>query len=63
VRYAVLAPDVVLTLWKNEFARIKLDGTRQPLEQALMTLVWVKTAGGWRIRACYETTAPNTQAE
>jgi len=56
VRYDVLAPSVIVTTWENDFARIMPDGTRGPVENALMTLVWSKTPAGWRIVHYHEST-------
>ena len=58
VRYDVLAPDVAVTTWENDFARIAPDGTRRPMQLAMMTIVWKRTSGGWRILDYHESTRP-----
>lgn len=63
VRYDVLSPDVIVTTWENDFARILHDGTQTPTEVALMTLVWKRTEEGWIIRHYHESTRPKVEEE
>lgn len=60
--YDVLSRDVAVTTWKNDFARIALDGTRGPLQEAFMTIVWKRTADGWHIQDYHESTRPKALA-
>lgn len=60
-RYDVLSRDVAVTTWENDFARIALDSTRQPMQVALMTLVWKRTPDGWRILYYHESTRPKAR--
>ena len=43
-RYDILTRDFAITTWKNDFARIAMDGTQGPMQEALMTLVWERTS-------------------
>lgn len=60
-RYDVLTPDLAVTSSENDFARIALDSTRQPMQVALMTLVWKRTSDGWRILYYHESTRPKAR--
>ena len=58
IRYDVLSPGVAVTSWENDFARIGADHAQQPMQTALMTIVWKRTAAGWGILAYHESTRP-----
>ena len=60
-RYDILTPDLAVTSSENDFARIALDSTRQPMQVALMTLVWKRTGDGWRILYYHESTRPKAR--
>ena len=60
-RYDVLTPELAVTSSENDYARIALDGTRQPMQVALMTLVWKRTSDGWRILYYHESTRPKAR--
>ncbi len=60
-RYDVLTPDLAVTSSENDFAKIALDNTRQPMQVALMTLVWKRTRDGWRILHYHESTWPKVR--
>jgi len=57
-RYDVLAPDVAVTSSENDFARIGLGKSQGPMQVALMTIVWKRTDGGWRMLYYHESTRP-----
>ena len=57
-RYDVLAPDIAVTSSENDFARIDLDSGQGPMQVALMTVVWKRTDGGWRMLYYHESTRP-----
>lgn len=61
VRYDVFSPNVVITSWEGEFARILPDSSRTPTQVALSTLVWKLTAEGWRILHYHESTKPKAE--
>ncbi len=61
VRYDVLSPDVAVTTWENDFARIRQDSSRGPMQVALMSLVWKRTGEGWRILYYHESTWPKAR--
>ena len=61
VRYDVLSPNVAVTSWKNDFARIRQDSSQGPMQVALMTLVWERTDDGWRILYYHESTRPKAR--
>ncbi len=56
--FNVLSPDIAVTTWENDFARIGLDGVKGPMQEALMTIVWQRTKDEWRIAAYHESTRP-----
>lgn len=58
VRYDVLSPDVAVTSWQNDFARISADHAQQTMQTAFMTIVWKRTDAGWRMLAYHESTRP-----
>lgn len=60
-RYDVLTPDLAVTSSENDYARIASDSTRQPMQVALMTLVWKRTGDGWRILFYHESTRPKVR--
>lgn len=60
-RYDILTRDFAITTWKNDFARIAMDGTQGPMQEALMTLVWKRTSDGWRILHYHESTRPKVR--
>lgn len=57
-RYDVLSPDVAVTSSGNDFARIGPDSSQGPTQVALMTIVWKRTDGGWRVLYYHESTRP-----
>jgi ketosteroid isomerase-like protein len=57
-RYDVLSPDVAVTSSENDFARIGLDKAQEPMQVALMTIVWKRTDDGWRMLYYHESTRP-----
>ena len=60
-RYDILTPELAVTSSENDYARISLDSTRQPMQVALMTLVWKRTSDGWRILHYHESTRPKAR--
>ena len=58
LRFDVLARDVVVTSWENQFVQTDTLGNRRPPQLALMTLVWVCQPVGWRILHYHESTRP-----
>lgn len=47
-----------MTSRENDFARISADRTQQPMQTALMTIVWKRTDAGWGILSYHESTRP-----
>jgi ketosteroid isomerase-like protein len=60
-RHDVLSRDLVVTTFENDFARRAADGTQEPMQVGLMTLLWTRTPDGWRILHYHESTRPQSR--